>query len=230
MFGAKSASSYARAKLIIKLINSVADVVNQDPIVAGRLKVVFPPNFNVTMGQIIYPGAELSEQISLAGKEASGTGNMKFALNGALTIGTLDGANIEIRDLVGADNFFLFGLNTDEVFALRAQGYQPSAWYHANPVLKRVVDSIATGAFSPREPGLFRPLMESLLQQDEYMALADFQAYIDCQARVDQAYRDVDSWTRMSILNSARSGFFSSDRTIREYAADIWGVRPVAVG
>ena len=230
LFGAKSASSYARAKLIIKLINSVADVVNQDPIVAGRLKVVFPPNFNVTMGQIIYPGAELSEQISLAGKEASGTGNMKFALNGALTIGTLDGANIEIRDLVGADNFFLFGLNTDEVFALRAQGYQPSAWYQANPVLKRVVDSIATGAFSPREPGLFRPLMESLLQQDEYMALADFQAYIDCQARVDQAYRDVDSWTRMSILNSARSGFFSSDRTIREYAADIWGVQPVAVG
>ena len=138
LFGAKSASGYARAKLIIKLINSVADVVNQDPIVAGRLKVVFPPNFNVTMGQIIYPGAELSEQISLAGKEASGTGNMKFALNGALTIGTLDGANIEIRDLVGADNFFLFGLNTDEVFALRAQGYQPSAWYQANPVLKRV--------------------------------------------------------------------------------------------
>ena len=229
LFGAKSASGYARAKQIIKLINSVADVVNHDPVVAGRLKVVFPPNFNVTMGQIIYPGAELSEQISLAGKEASGTGNMKFALNGALTIGTLDGANVEIRDLVGADNFFLFGLNTEEVFALWNRGYRPHEWVQANPVLKRVVDSIATGAFSPSEPGLFRPLMESLLHNDEYMVLADFQAYLDCQAQVELAYRDVDAWTRMSILNAARSGFFSSDRTIREYAKDIWGLRPVAV-
>ena len=229
VFGAKSASSYATAKLIIKLINSVGEVVNHDPIVRGRLKVVFPPNFNVTMGQIIYPGAELSEQISLAGKEASGTGNMKFALNGALTIGTLDGANVEIRDLVGAENFFLFGLNADEVFAVKGAGYHPRNWYDANPVLKRAIDSIASGAFSDGDTALFRPLMESLLNHDEYLVLADFQAYLDCQDHVEQVYRDAETWTRMSILNAARTGFFSSDRTIREYADDIWRLQPVAV-
>lgn len=228
-FGAKSASGYATAKLIIKLINSVAEVVNNDPIVRNRLKVVFPANFNVTMGQIIYPGAELSEQISLAGKEASGTGNMKFALNGALTIGTLDGANIEIRELVGPENFFLFGLNAQEVMALKASGYRPYEWYANNPSLKRAVDAIASGAFSRGDASLFRPLIESLLSRDEYLVFADYQAYIDCQERVSQAYLDQDAWTRKSILNTARTGYFSSDRTIREYARDIWRLQPVHV-
>lgn len=229
LFGAKSASGYATAKLIIKLINSVAEVVNNDPIVRDRLKVVFPANFNVTMGQIIYPGAELSEQISLAGKEASGTGNMKFALNGALTIGTLDGANIEIRELVGPENFFLFGLNAQEVMELKARGYRPYDWYASNPALKRAVDAIASGAFSRGDASLFRPLVESLLSRDEYLVFADYQAYIDCQERVSQAYLDQESWTRMSILNTARTGYFSSDRTIREYAQDIWRLKPVKV-
>ena len=229
LFGAKSASGYATAKLIIKLINSVAEVVNTDPVVRDRLKVVFPANFNVTMGQIIYPGAELSEQISLAGKEASGTGNMKFALNGALTIGTLDGANIEIRELVGADSFFLFGLNAKEVMDLKARGYHPYDWYANNPALKRAVDAIASGVFSRGDASLFRPLMDALLHHDEYLVFADFQAYVDCQDRLEQVYRDRDAWTRMSILNSARTGYFSSDRTIREYSRDIWGLRPVKV-
>jgi starch phosphorylase len=229
LFGAKSASGYATAKLIIKLINSVAEVVNNDPVVRDRLKVVFPANFNVTMGQIIYPGAELSEQISLAGKEASGTGNMKFALNGALTIGTLDGANIEIRELVGPENFFLFGLNAQEVMELKARGYRPYDWYASNPALKRAVDAIASGAFSRGDASLFRPLVESLLSRDEYLVFADYQAYIDCQERVSQAYLDQESWTRMSILNTARTGYFSSDRTIREYAQDIWRLKPVKV-
>ncbi|WP_298982254.1 glycogen/starch/alpha-glucan phosphorylase [Caldilinea sp.] len=229
LFGAKSASGYATAKLIIKLINSVAEVVNNDPVVRDRLKVVFPANFNVTMGQIIYPGAELSEQISLAGKEASGTGNMKFALNGALTIGTLDGANIEIRELVGPENFFLFGLNAQEVMELKARGYRPYDWYASNPALKRAVDAIASGVFSRGDASLFRPLVESLLSRDEYLVFADYQAYIDCQERVSQAYLDQESWTRMSILNTARTGYFSSDRTIREYAQDIWRLKPVKV-
>ena len=227
LFGAKSASGYATAKLIIKLVNSVAEVVNDDPVVRGRLRVVFPANFNVTMGQIIYPGSELSEQISLAGKEASGTGNMKFALNGALTIGTLDGANVEIRDLVGPENFFLFGLNTDEVFAVKGRGYRPWDFYAANPALKRAVDAVNAGVFSRGDSSLFRPLMDSLLHHDEYMVFADYQPYIDCQDEVDRVYRDVERWTRMSILNSARTGFFSSDRTIHEYADDIWNIKPV---
>ncbi len=229
-FGAKSASGYATAKLIIKLINSVAEVVNNDPLVRDRLKVVFPANFNVTMGQIIYPGAELSEQISLAGKEASGTGNMKFALNGALTIGTLDGANIEIRDLVGHENFFLFGLDAQEVMAMKSRGYHPYDWYANNRALKRAVDAIAAGVFSRGDSTLFRPLLDALLHHDEYLVFADYQAYIDCQDRVAQVYRDPDTWTRMAILNTARTGFFSSDRTIREYANDVWGVKPVKVG
>lgn len=228
-FGAKSASGYATAKLIIKMINSVAEVVNNDPIVRDRLKVVFPANFNVTMGQIIYPGAELSEQISLAGKEASGTGNMKFALNGALTIGTLDGANIEIRDLVGADNFFLFGLNTQEVMELKARGYHPYDWYANNRTLKRAVDAIAAGVFSRGDATLFRPLLDSPLRHDEYLVFADFQAYLDSQDQVDEHYRNLERWTRMSIHNTARSGFFSSDRTISEYAHDIWNLKPVKV-
>ena len=229
VFGAKSASGYATAKLIIKLINSVAEVVNTDPLLRGKLRVVFPPNFNVTMGQIIYPGADLSEQISLAGKEASGTGNMKFALNGALTVGTLDGANIEIRELVGADNFFLFGLNTEEVGEVKSRGYRPWDYYAANPQLRRAIDAIRAGVFSRGNVDLFKSFMDSLLHHDEYMVLADYQAYIDCQARVDAAYRDQEAWTRMAILNAARTGFFSSDRTIREYAQDIWKLKPLQV-
>ncbi len=224
MFGGKAAPGYYLAKLIIKLINSVADVVNTDPAVGGRLRVVFFPNFNVKNAHRIYPAADLSEQISTAGLEASGTGNMKFAMNGALTIGTLDGANIEIRDHVGAGNFFLFGLTAAEVLDCRAQGYRPRSFYEADAELREVVDQIGHGHFSPTEPGLFQPLVDSLLNWDEYMLLADYRAYVDCQERVSRAYADQERWTKMSILNVARIGYFSSDRTIREYCRDIWGV------
>ncbi len=229
IFGGKAAPGYFMAKLIIKLINSVANVVNRDPDVHGRLKVVFLPNFTASQGQIIYPAAELSEQISTAGKEASGTGNMKFAMNGALTIGTLDGANIEIREEVGAENFFLFGLTAEQVYAMKAEGYDPQQWYNDNPVLKAVIDRIAEGDFSHGNPDLFKPLIDSLMYHDTYMLFADYQSYVDCQDRVAQVYRDQEQWTRMSILNSARVGKFSSDRTIREYCADIWRVSPVKI-
>jgi starch phosphorylase len=229
LFGAKAAPGYHTAKRIIKLINAVANVVNHDADVAGRLKVAFLENFNVTLAQRVYPAAELSEQISLAGKEASGTGNMKFALNGALTIGTLDGANVEIRDLVGPENFFLFGLTVEEVAALKSRGYQPWDYYQGNAELKRVIDSIAEGHFANGDTQLFRPIVDSLLQHDEYLLLADYQAYIDCQDEVDAVYHDQVTWTQRSILNTARCGFFSSDRTIREYCADIWKVTPVPV-
>jgi glycogen phosphorylase len=229
IFSGKAAPSYYMAKLIIKLINSVGDVVNNDPDVQGRIKVVFLKDFNVKLAQRIYPAADLSEQISLAGKEASGTGNMKFAMNGALTIGTLDGANIEIREEVGAENFFLFGLTTEEVYATRFSGYNPWLYYQNNPELKAAIDRIASGYFSNENPNLFKPLVDSLLNWDEYMLLADYQSYIDCQERVSQAYRDRDYWTRMSILNVARIGKFSSDRAIREYCQDIWQVEPVQI-
>jgi starch phosphorylase len=229
VFGAKVAPGYTMAKRIIKLINNIGEVVNHDAGVADHLKVVFLENFNVTLAQQIYPAADLSEQISLAGKEASGTGNMKFALNGAVTIGTLDGANIEIRDQVGADNFFLFGLTVDEVFQRKEQGYCPGDFYHTNPELKRCLDSIANGMFSRGDTDLFRPLVDSLLGHDEFMLLADYQAYVDCQGEVDLAYRDPERWARMSILNTARCGFFSSDRTIRQYCEDIWKAEPVEV-
>jgi starch phosphorylase len=229
IFGGKAAPGYTMAKLMIKLINSVGDVVNRDPDVRDRLKVVFLPNFNVTNGQRVYPAADLSEQISTAGKEASGTGNMKFSMNGALTIGTLDGANIEIRDEVGADNFFLFGLSTPEVYALKARGYRPLDYYESNQQLRDVIDLIRSGFFSKGDADLFRPLIDGLLYHDPYMLLADFQSYVECQKRVSEAYRDTDRWTRMSILNTARSGKFSSDRTIREYCADIWRAKPVPI-
>jgi starch phosphorylase len=229
IFGGKAAPGYHLAKLMIKLITSVGDVINRDPDVRDRLKVVFLPNFNVKNGQRVYPAADLSEQISTAGKEASGTGNMKFSMNGALTIGTLDGANIEIRDEVGAENFFLFGLSAPEVYALKAQGYRPMDYYNANQGLKDVIDLIRSGFFSRGDPELLRPLMDGLLYQDPYLLLADFQSYIDCQNRVSEAYRDTDRWTRMSILNTARSGKFSSDRTIREYCSDIWRVKSVPI-
>ena len=228
LFGGKAAPGYRMAKLIIKLINSVAAVINYDAKVSELLKVVFVPDFNVKNGQRVYPAADLSEQISTAGKEASGTGNMKFSMNGALTIGTLDGANVEIRDAVGPENFFLFGLTAEEVQKRKAGGYNPRAIYEANPALRETIDLIASGFFSNGDRELFRPLVESLLNHDEYMLLADYQSYVDCQQRVSEAYRDQKNWTRMSILNSARVGRFSSDRSIREYCRDIWNVSPIA--
>jgi starch phosphorylase len=227
IFGGKAAPGYHMAKLIIKLITSVGEVVNNDPDVAGRLKVLFFPDFNVTNGQLIYPAADLSEQISTAGKEASGTGNMKFSLNGALTIGTLDGANVEIRREVGEENFFLFGLTAAEVQELKSKGYDPRRWYEGNARLREVIDRIARGDFSPGERNLFQPLVEQLLGHDNYLLLADYQAYIDCQDRVGAAFRDSEAWTEMSILNVARMGRFSSDRAIREYCANIWHAVPI---
>ena len=226
IFGGKAAPSYYAAKLIVKLINSVADVINNDPDVKDRIKVVFVPNFNVKNSQYIFPAADLSEQISLAGKEASGTGNMKFSMNGALTIGTLDGANIEIQQEVGAENFFQFGLTAEEVSQSKTQGYNPREYYHNNSQLRAVMDLISTGLFSHSQVNLFHPLTDALLQHDEYMLLADYQSYVDAQARVGHAYRDIDQWARMSILNVARMGKFSSDRAIREYCDDIWRVNP----
>ena len=227
IFGGKAAPGYFMAKLIIKLINSVADVIDRDPAVQGRLKVVFYPNFDVTDGQMIYPAADLSEQISTAGKEASGTGNMKFSMNGALTIGTLDGANVEIRQEVGAENFFLFGLTVEQVSQLWASGYNPRQYYEMNPVLHETIDQIASGVFSSGNRDLFKPIVDSLLYHDTYMVLADFQSYLECQYKVDKAFRDQEQWTRMSILNVARMGKFSSDRSIREYCANIWHAMPI---
>jgi starch phosphorylase len=227
IFGAKAAPGYHNAKLIIKLINSVGEVMNQDPAVAGRLKVAFLPNFNVSMGEKIYPAAELSEQISMAGLEASGTGNMKFALNGAVTIGTLDGANVEIRERAGAENFFLFGLSASEAIALKSDHYQPREKYLQNLELKAAIDAIASGVFSDGNPTLFRPIIDSLLDGDPFLLLADYPSYITCQAEVERAYRDPQAWTRMSILNTARCGFFSSDRAIRQYCEEIWKTQPL---
>ena len=229
IFGGKAAPGYHLAKLMIKLITAVGDVINRDPDVRDRLQVVFLPNFNVTNGQRIYPSADVSEQISTAGKEASGTGNMKFVMNGAVTVGTLDGANIEIREQVGAENFFMFGLSAPQVDALRTSGYRPMDYYDADPGLRDVIDLIRSGFFSRGDTELFRPLIDGLLYHDPYLLLADFQSYVECQARVAEAYRDTERWTRMSILNTARSGNFSSDRTIREYCADIWRVKSVPI-
>ena len=229
IFGGKAAPGYHMAKLIIKLINAVSDVLNRDETVRNRLKVVFLPNFNVTSGQRIYPAAELSEQISTAGKEASGTGNMKFCMNGALTIGTFDGANIEILEEVGEENFFLFGLKTEEIAAVKAQGYRPSEFYDNNPELREVIDLVRKGFFSRGDADLFRSLIDTLVWSDPFMVMADFQFYSECQARVNENYKDQDSWTRKSILNTARSGRFSSDRTIREYCREIWRVQSVPI-
>ena len=228
IFGGKAAPGYRMAKLIIRLIHAVAAVVNADPQVSPVLKVVFLPDFNVKNAQPVYPAADLSEQISTAGKEASGTGNMKFAMNGALTIGTLDGANVEIRDAVGPENFFLFGLTAPEVARVKAAGYRPRDVYLANDRLRETIDLIASGALASGDRDLFRPLVESLLERDEYLLFADYQGYVDCQARVSEAYRDAAAWARMSILNCARVGRFSSDRSIRDYCRDIWQVKPMA--
>jgi glycogen phosphorylase len=228
IFGGKAAPAYFLAKLIIKFINAVGEVINRDPEVRDLIKVVFLPDFNVKHGQNIYPAADLSEQISTAGKEASGTGNMKFSMNGALTMGTLDGANIEIREEVGSENFFLFGLTADQVTDLKTKGYNPQDYYHRDAELKRVIDLINTGLFAHGDKGLFGPLIDHLLYHDEYLLMADYRSYVDCQEEVNRAFQDSARWTRMSIINTARIGKFSSDRSIHEYARNIWNLSSVA--
>jgi starch phosphorylase len=227
IFGGKAAPGYYLAKLIIKLINNLGEVINQDNDVGGRLKVVFLANFNVKNAQKVYPAAELSEQISTAGLEASGTGNMKFAMNGALTIGTLDGANIEIRDEVGHENFFLFGMTAAEVLETKKRGYRPRDYYEKDAELREALDQIASGHFSDGKADLFRPLVDGLLDHDPFMLLADYRAYIKCQEQVSLAYQDPRLWTRKSILNVAGVGYFSSDRSIREYCERIWQIEAV---
>ncbi len=229
IFGAKAAPGYYMAKLIIKLINAVGEVVNHDPQVNGHIRVAFMPNFNVKNGQRLYPAADLSEQISLAGKEASGTGNMKFSMNGALTIGTLDGANVEIREEVGEENFFLFGMTTDDVQRRQEQGYRPWDIYRDDAELKSVIDLINSGLFSHGDLNLFRPLTDNLINHDPFMVLADYRDYLDCQERVAGIWREPRDWDRMSILNAARMGKFSSDRAVREYADKIWHIDPLPV-
>lgn len=226
IFGGKAAPGYFLAKRIIKLITAVGDQVNNDPAVRDRLKVVFFPDFNVKNAHFIYPAADLSEQISTAGKEASGTGNMKFSLNGALTIGTLDGANVEIREEVGAENFFLFGLTADEVAGVKAEGYRPREFYKQNAGLHEVIDFIASGALGGGDKELFRSIVENLIYQDPFLLLVDYQSYIDAQERVSTLWRDPAAWTRQSILNTARMGKFSSDRSIRDYCEHVWKVQP----
>ncbi len=229
IFGGKAAPGYFLAKLMIKLINSVKNVVNSDPRVNKTLKVVFIPDFNVRNSQFVYPAADLSEQISTAGKEASGTGNMKFMMNGALTIGTLDGANIEIMEEVGEENFFLFGLRADEVQKLKQSNYNPSDYYYTDIELRACIDTILSGHFSHGDTSLFKPIVDSLMNHDPYMLMADYRHYINCQQRVSDAFLDQDNWARMSVLNVARSGKFSSDRTIQEYCKEIWNVSPIEV-
>jgi starch phosphorylase len=229
IFAGKAAPGYRMAKLVIRLITGVAGVVNRDPAVRGSMKVVFLPNFNVTNGQRIYPAADLSEQISTAGKEASGTGNMKFSMNGALTIGTLDGANIEIRDAVGADNFFLFGNTTEQIGRLASEGIPPTHFVEASPELQEIIQLLRSGLFSRGDTGLFEPLVESLLYRDPYFVFADALSYFDCQQQVSNVFCDQERWSAMSILNTARMGWFSSDRSIREYCKEIWKVEPVKV-
>lgn len=226
IFGGKAAPGYFMAKLIIKLINSVAEVVNNDPTIQNKIKVVFYPNFNVKNAQIIYPAADLSEQISTAGKEASGTSNMKLSMNGALTIGTLDGANIEIRKEVGEDNFFLFGLTADQINETWKNGYNPRDIYNNNADLRAAVDLISNGFFSHGDTKLFKPLLDNLMYQDPYRVFADYNSYVNCQEEVSDVYRDQKRWTEMSILNVARIGKFSSDRSIRDYCQWIWQISP----
>jgi glycogen phosphorylase len=227
IFGGKAAPGYFLAKRIIKLINAVGETVNNDPHVSQFMKVAFVPNFNVQNGQLIYPGADLSEQISTAGKEASGTGNMKFMINGALTIGTLDGANVEMREEAGAENFFLFGLTVEEVQQIKRDGYRPSDYI--NGELSMALDLVGNGTFSHGDTEVFRPLVDNLRFDDPFLVCADFTSYLECQDRVSAAWRDTAAWTRMSILNSARSGKFSSDRAIAEYCDDIWDVSALTV-
>jgi len=229
IFGGKAAPAYTQAKMIVKLINSVADVVNNDPDVGDKLKVVFLKNYSVTLAEKIIPAADLSEQVSTAGLEASGTGNMKFALNGALTIGTMDGANVEIREEVGDENIFIFGLLADEVVKLKSNGYNPREYYEKNAELKQVVDMIATNFFNPKEFGLFDDMIRGLMNVDYYCLFADYQSYIDAQDKVSETYLNQDEWTKKSVLNVARVAKFSSDRSVKEYAEKIWKVKSVKV-
>ncbi|MFN9659885.1 MAG: glycogen/starch/alpha-glucan phosphorylase [Cyanobacteriota bacterium] len=230
VFGGKAAPGYAMAKLIIRLIVGIADIVNIDPAMDGRLRVVFLPNFSVSLGHRIYPAVDLSEQISTAGMEASGTGNMKMALNGALTIGTLDGANVEIRERVGNDNFFLFGHTAEQLAAINRSGYHPMPWLENEPLTRAAIDLIGSGHFSEGDRQLFHPLLSNLCSSDPFRVMADIGDYRRAQNEVDGAWLDTQRWTQMSILNTARCGFFSSDRSIREYAERIWNVKPVPVG
>jgi starch phosphorylase len=225
IFGAKAAPGYAMAKLIIKFLNNLGDVVNNDPAVRGRLKVYFLPNYCVSLAERIIPATEVSEQISLAGFEASGTGNMKFMLNGALTVGTLDGANVEMLEEVGAENIFIFGLTVEEATALRRK-YKPRHYYESNAETRAAVDLIAKDHFSPREQGIFKPLVQMFLEVDTYMHMADLPAYVQAQEKVEQLYRDKEAWSRKAVLNVAYSGKFSSDRTIQDYAREIWKIEP----
>ena len=229
IFGGKAAPAYQAAKMVIKLINSVADVVNNDPDVGDKLKVVFLKNYSVTLAEKIIPASDLSEQTSTAGLEASGTGNMKFALNGALTIGTMDGANVEIREEVGDDNIFIFGLLADEVVKLKSNGYNPKTYYEKNAELKHVVDMIATNFFSPKEFGIFDDMIRGLMNVDYYLLFADYQSYIDAQDKVAELYKNKEEWTKKSIYNVARVSKFSSDRSVQEYADKIWKVKSVKV-
>ncbi|MCG7987080.1 MAG: glycogen/starch/alpha-glucan phosphorylase [Candidatus Thiodiazotropha weberae] len=228
LFGGKAAPGYSMAKLIIRLINDVADVIDNDPAVSDRLKIIFIPNYDVTTATDIIPAAELSQQISTAGMEASGTGNMKLALNGALTMGTMDGANVEMREQLGDENIFIFGLQTDDIARLNQLGYQPRQYYESDPRLRRIIDMIANGFFSPEEPTRYRMITDSLLNVDHFKVLADFDAYIGISDQADTIYQQPDTWNRMAILNTARMGYFSSDRTISEYAEKIWQVSPVS--
>jgi len=228
IFSGKAAPGYAMAKLIIRLINDVSEIVNNDHRIANRLKMVFIPNYSVSNAEIIIPAADLSEQISTAGTEASGTGNMKLALNGALTIGTLDGANVEIRAEVEEENIFIFGLKAEEVIDLKRRGYNPRDHYESNEELKNALDMIGSGYFSPEEPGRFKLIVDSLLQSDPFFLLADYASYLEAQKSVELTYRDHEQWTKKAILNVARMGVFSSDRTILEYSRDIWGTVPVS--
>ena len=229
IFGGKAAPGYFMAKLIIKLITSVAGIINADKDVRDRLKVVFIPNFNVKVGQRIYPAADLSEQISTAGKEASGTGNMKFSLNGALTIGTLDGANVEIREAVGSENFFLFGLTVNKLQKLHNSGYIPYSIYQENKELHEVLNLIRDGYFSHGDVNFFKPLYDHLVYGDDFFVLADYESYLHCQEAVSRTWEDQSKWAEMSIINAARMGYFSSDRSIEEYCDRIWKVRPTDV-
>jgi starch phosphorylase len=229
IFGGKAAPGYGIAKLIIRLIHGVAEVVNADTSARDLLRVVFLPDFNVKNAMHVYPAADLSEQISTAGKEASGTGNMKFALNGALTIGTLDGANVEIRERVGAENFFLFGLNAADAARTLAEGYEPADVIASTPDLREVIEAIRSGLFSRGDHELFEPLLRTIVETDPFLVCADFSSYLECQRRVSEAYAAPADWTRRAILNVARTGYFSSDRAVHEYAAKIWNVEPVHV-
>jgi starch phosphorylase len=224
IFAGKAAASYHNAKLIIKLIHDVAQVVNHDPVLRGRLKVVFLPNYNVSLAEMIIPASDLSEQISTAGMEASGTGNMKLALNGALTIGTLDGANVEIKERVGDDNIFIFGLTADEVEQRRREGFGSEAIVAGSTMLQQVLDQIGSGSFSPGQPDLYRDLLNGLMLHDHFLTIGDFVDYAKAQRQVDARWRDPAAWWRSAVLNTAHMGYFSSDRTIREYAEEIWSI------